>query len=164
MSKSIDQLVLTLNKESDIYAEILELSKKKRNAIRANALEELSEVTAYEQGLVVTLFKLEEIREKVVDMVMRENHIESAENLTDLTKSLSYEDRSKVLNAKDRLLVLVKNATEENRFNNRVLEERLQLINLNIELMTQIGDDSGKYNRKAVSEDQERKSIFDRRV
>jgi hypothetical protein len=61
-------------------------------------------------------------------------------------------------------MVLVKNVTEENRFNNRVLEERLQLINLNIELMTQIGDDSGKYNRKAVSEDQEHKSIFDRRV
>ncbi|MDK2867128.1 MAG: hypothetical protein PWP38_1443 [Clostridiales bacterium] len=164
MSKSIDQLILTLNKESDIYAEVLELSKKKREAIKANALEELSEITTYEQGLVVTLFKLEEIREKVVDMVMRENHIETAENLTEITKSLSYEDRSKVLNAKDRLMVLVKNVTEENRFNNRVLEERLQLINLNIELMTQIGDDSGKYNRKAVSEDQEHKSIFDRRV
>ncbi|MDN5297948.1 MAG: hypothetical protein PWP51_501 [Clostridiales bacterium] len=164
MSKSIDQLILTLNKESDIYAEVLELSKKKREAIKANALDELSEITTYEQGLVVTLFKLEEIREKVVDMVMRENHIETAENLTEITKSLSYEDRSKVLNAKDRLMVLVKNVTEENRFNNRVLEERLQLINLNIELMTQIGDDSGKYNRKAVSEDQEHKSIFDRRV
>ncbi|MBS7525794.1 flagellar protein FlgN [Fusibacter paucivorans] len=164
MSKSIDQLILTLNKESDIYAEVLELSKKKREAIKANALDELSEITTYEQGLVVTLFKLEEIREKVVDMVMRENHIETAENLTELTNSLSYEDRSKVLNAKDRLIVLVKNVTEENRFNNRVLEERLQLINLNIELMTQVGDDSGKYNRKAVSEDQEHKSIFDRRV
>lgn len=164
MSKSVDQLVLTLNKESDIYTEILELSKKKRQVIRANQLDELSEVTSYEQGLVVTLFKLEEIREKVVDMVMREQGIEEAENLTDIARYLNREDRERMLNAKDRLVVLVKNVSEENRFNNRVLEERLQMINLNIELMTQMNDDSGKYTDKAVNEDVERRAIFDRRV
>ena len=164
MSKSVDQLILTLNKESDIYTEILELSKKKREAIRANQLDELSEVTSYEQGLVVTLFKLEEIREKVVDMVMREQGIEQAENLTEIARYLNREDRERMLNAKDRLVVLVKNVSDENRFNNRVLEERLQMINLNIELMTQMNDDSGKYTDKAMSEDIERRAIFDRRV
>jgi len=164
MSKSVDQLVLTLNKESDIYTEILELSKKKREAINTNQLDELSEVTRYEQGLVVTLFKLEEIREKVVDMVMREQGIEHAENLTDIARYLERQDRERMLNAKDRLVVLVKNVSEENRFNNRVLEERLQMINLNIELMTQMSDDSGKYTDKAMAEDGERRAIFDRRV
>jgi len=164
MSKSVDQLVLTLNKESDIYTEILELSKKKREAINTNQLDELSEVTRYEQGLVVTLFKLEEIREKVVDMVMREQGIEHAENLTDIARYLERQDRERMLNAKDRLVVLVKNVSEENRFNNRVLEERLQMINLNIELMTQMSDDSGMYTDKAMAEDGERRAIFDRRV
>lgn len=164
MSKSIEQLILTLNKESDIYSEILELSKKKREAIKANALEELSELTTYEQGLVVTLFKLEEIREKVVDMVMRENKIETAENLVEITRSLQPEDREAVLSAKDRLVVLVKNVADENKFNNRYLEERLQLINLNIEMMTQMSDDSGQYNKRATNEDNERRPIFDRRV
>jgi len=164
MSKSIEQLILTLNKESDIYSEILDLAKKKREAIKANEMETLSEITTYEQGLVVTLFKLEEIREKVVDMVMREFKIPSAENLTEITRSLPSEMRESILSAKDRLVLLVKTVSEENRFNNRYLEERLQLINLNIELMTQIGDDNGKYNKRAINEDNERKPIFDRRV
>lgn len=163
MSKSIEQLIMTLNKESDVYSELLDLSKQKRQAIKNSEIEKLSELTDYEQGLVVTLFKLEEIREKVVDMVIRERGLSNIENITELAKYLDGDEREKVYRAKDRLIVLVKNVSDENKFNNRVLEDRLEMINLNINLMTELHD-NGQYTDRAVNDEVERKSIFDRRV
>jgi len=164
MSKSVDRLITTLEKESDIYDEILELSKTKRVAIRNQDMKKVEEIVSVEQGLVVSLFKLEEVREKVLDVILREYDMINVENISELMTYLPSNERLAVGTAKDRLLVIVKNVNDENKFNNRMLEERLELINLNLSLLTQMSDDSGKYNKNAVNEDGERKQLFDRRV
>lgn len=164
MTKSVEQLILTLEKESEIYREILEISTKKREAIRGNQIENLEALAGHEQALVVTLFKLEELREKVLDLILRELKIDHVDNVTQLTQFLLPEERQKVLSAKDELIVLVKNTADENRFNNRMIEDKLELIQFNIGMLTQVSDDSGKYDRKAVNDAYERKNIFDARV
>ncbi|MBE0451355.1 MAG: flagellar protein FlgN [Clostridia bacterium] len=164
MTKSVEQLILTLEKESEIYREILEISTKKREAIRGNQIENLEALAGHEQALVVTLFKLEELREKVLDLILRELKIDHIENVTQLAQFLLPEERQKVLSAKDELIVLVKNTVDENRFNNRMIEDKLDLIEFNIGMLTQMSDDSGKYDKKAVNEAYERKNIFDARV
>ncbi len=164
MTKSVEQLALTLNKEEEIYREILQLSKKKRAAIKEQRINELETLTSEEQGLVITLFKLEEIREKVVDLVLRENNLEFVDNVTQLMQFLPSDERKLVSDAKDRLLVLVKNVADENRFNAKLLEEKINLVNFNIELLTQISADSGKYTKDAIDDQVERKNIFDVRV
>ncbi len=164
MSKSVDQLVITLNKERDLYRDIHALSQKKRDAIKESDMEALEKITTEEQGLVVSLFKLEEIREKVIDLIMREEGIELVDNVSQLIDFLTYEDGVKLRKAKDELLVNIKNVSDETKFNHRLMEERLAMINLNIELMTQMTDDSGKYTKDAANEAEERRSLFDRRV
>ncbi|MDW7662748.1 MAG: flagellar protein FlgN [Bacillota bacterium] len=164
MTKSVEQLILTLEKESEIYREILVISTKKREAIRGNQIENLEALAGHEQALVVTLFKLEELREKVLDLILRELKIDHIDNVTQLAQFLLPEERKKVLSAKDELIVLVKNTVDENRFNNRMIEDKLELIEFNIGMLTQVSDDSGKYDRKAVNDAYERKNIFDARV
>lgn len=164
MTKSVEQLILTLQKESEIYREILEISTKKREAIRGNQIENLEALAGHEQALVVTLFKLEELREKVLDLILRELKIDHIENVSQLAQFLLPEERQKVLSAKDELIVLVKNTVDENRFNNRMIEDKLELIEFNIGMLTQMSDDSGKYDKKAVNDAYERKNIFDARV
>lgn len=164
MTKSVEQLALTLNKEEEIYREILQLSKKKRAAIKDQRISELETLASEEQGLVITLFKLEEIREKVVDLVLRENNLEFVENVSQLMQFLPSDERKLVSDAKDRLLVLVKNVADETRFNAKLLEEKINLVNYNIELLTQISTDSGKYTKDAMDDQVERKNIFDVRV
>lgn len=164
MTKSVEQLVQTLDKEAEIYRELLELSGQKREAIKNQTIDQLEKMVNLEQGLVVSLFKLEELREKVVDKIMREEKIEFVENVTQLAQLLNTEDRNKVVDSKNRLLVLVKNVSDESRFNNKMLEDKLELINFNISLLAQTGADSGRYDKKAVNEDGERKNLFDVRV
>lgn len=164
MTKSVEQLILTLDKESEIYRDVLELSTKKRTAIRANEIDTLEKLAGEEQALVVTLFKLEEIREKVLDNLMRELKLENIDTVSQLTQFLMPEDRKKVQAAKDQLVVLVKNAADENRFNNRMIQDKLELIEFNINVLTEVSDTSGKYDKKAVNDSYERKNLFDARV
>jgi hypothetical protein len=164
MTKSVEQLVQTLDKEAEIYRELLDLSSQKRETIKNQNIDQLEKMVNLEQGLVVSLFKLEELREKVVDKIMREEKIEFVENVTQLAQMLNDEDRNKVIDSKNKLLVLVKNVSDESRFNNKMLEDKLELINFNINLLAQTGADSGRYDKKAVDEDGERKNLFDARV
>ena len=164
MTKSVEQLALTLNKEAEIYREILDLSKRKRTAIKEQKMSELETLAAEEQGLVITLFKLEEIREKVVDLVLRENNLDFVENVSQLMRFLPPDERKMISEAKDRLLILVKNAADENRFNSKLLEEKINLVNFNIDLLTQLSTENAKYTKDAVDDQVERKNIFDVRV
>ncbi len=164
MTIGVEQLVQTLDKESEIYSEILEISRKKREAIRTQDIGSLEKLVTEEQGLVVSLFKLEELREKVVDKIMRDEKIEYVENVTQLAQLLKADDRSRIMDSKNRLLVLVKNVADEARFNNKMLEDRLEIINLNIEMLTRTEDESGRYDKSASSKDGERKNLFDVRV
>ena len=164
MTISVEQLVQTLDKESEIYSDILEISQKKREAIRTQNIESLEKLVTEEQGLVVSLFKLEELREKVVDKIMRDEKIEFVDNVTELAQLLRPDDRNRVIDSKNRLLVLVKNVSDEARFNNKMLEDRLEIINLNIELLTRSEDESGRYDKSASNKDGERKNLFDVRV
>ena len=164
MTISVEQLVQTLDKESEIYSEILEISRLKREAIRTQNIDSLEKLVTEEQGLVVSLFKLEELREKVVDKIMRDEKIEFVENVTELAQMLRPDDRNRVIDSKNRLLVLVKNVSDEARFNNKMLEDRLEIINHNIELLTRSEDESGRYDKSASNKDGERKNLFDVRV
>ncbi len=164
MTKSVEQLVLTLNKEEEIYREILNLSKRKRVAIKEQKMSELEALATEEQGLVITLFKLEEIREKVVDLVLRENNLEFVENVTQLMQFLPTDERKLVSDAKNKLLVLVKNVADENRFNSKLLEEKINLVNFNIDLLTQLSSENAQYTKDAVDDQVQRKNIFDVRV
>ncbi|MGX8796356.1 flagellar protein FlgN [Fusibacter sp. JL298sf-3] len=164
MSRWIDQLVQTLNKETEIYHDVLKLSIKKREAIRTQDIKMLEKVTGEEQALVVTLFKLEEIREKVTDGLMQEMGIDAVDTLDQLGKFMLPDDRERVQAAKTELFVVLKNVTDENKFNNKMMEDKLEWIQLNLDLLTSVSDDSGKYDKDAVNDTYERKNIFDARV
>lgn len=164
MSKNLDQMIETLNKETEIYHEVLKLSLEKRDAIKAQDIQKLEKVTGHEQALIVTLFKLEEMREKVTDALMQEMGVDHIDTLEELTKFMVPAERERVQKAKQELYVVVKNVTDENKFNNKMMEDKLEWIQLNLDLLTSVSDDSGKYDKDAVNDTYERKSIFDVRV
>lgn len=164
MTKSVEQLVQTLDKETEIYSDLLELAKLKREVIKSQDIDKLEAMVSEEQGLVVSLFKLEEIREKVLDKIMRDEKLDFVENVSQLAELLRSDERHRILESKNKLMVLIKNVNEETRFNGRLLEDKLELINFNISLLAQTGEDSGRYSKRAGNEENERKNLFDARV
>lgn len=157
-------LIETLEKETEIYRELLDLSYAKREAIQREKVSELEKIIDQEQGLIVTLFKLEEMREKAMDKLLRDLDIDHVENVDELSQYLSPLDKKRVLQAKGDLYVVVKNVSDESSFNHKLMEDKLEFIKMTMDLLTATHDHSGRYDKDASDEDYERKNIFDVRV
>lgn len=156
MNKHVEQVLQSLEKSNEVYAELLELSQKKRQMITAQNMEELDQLTTYEMGLVGTLYKLEEIRSRAVDELLKTPGFQPFSNITELANQLDAEDRRKMMDAKNKLLVGIKTVSEETRFNGKLLEDKLELIDLSIQMLTEETEDG--YGNK------QRKNILDVRI
>lgn len=158
MKKNIEQLIASLDKANEIYSELIDIAENKREAISSGEIEELEKITNHEMGLVAALYKLEDIRTRIVDRLVNENGLRDIENISQLAEQLKGEDRQKVLDAKNKLLVGIKTVSEETRFNSKLIEEKISLIDLSIQMLTDSEDDDG-YSSKG-----ERKSVIDARI
>ncbi|MDO4799018.1 MAG: flagellar protein FlgN [Bacillota bacterium] len=159
MSRTMEQLIASLDKANEIYTELIQLAKEKRELIKEQKIEDLERLTSREMGLVGALYKLEDIRAKIVDRLIEERGIPQIKTISELADHLPAAERSRVIDAKNQLLVGIHTISEETKFNARILEEKIQLIDLNLQLLADAGEPEGNYGS-----DGKRKSIFDARI
>lgn len=163
MSKTTTQLIMTLDKTHEVYVELHGLAKEKQALIVKGDIEKMEEIVNKEQGLVVTLMKLEEIRGRVVEQLMEEHGITEGETLEDIMKSLPEADRLVIGRSKTRLISTVKNVEDETKLNEHLILQALEVIELNKNIMTSMGEET-KYAKTGKEMDDERKSLFDVKV
>lgn len=160
MNKSIEQLMASLDKASEIYAELNTIALRKRVLIQEQQVDQLEKEVATEMGLVASLYKLEEIRGKIVDKLVEERGLMNIENITDIANQLPPDERRALVDKKNKLLIGIKTVGEETRFNSKLLEDKIAMIDLTIQLMGEEGlDQDAIYGR-----DQQGKSRFDVKV
>ena len=100
----IDKLIEVLNKEASVYEGILKLSKKKTDVIISGKVSELEGITKAEQSVIVTLGKLEEEREKLVEQIAVQLDMKASDvKLSDLIKLLPQEQAEKLKECHDTL-------------------------------------------------------------
>ncbi len=143
MNKSVEIIVDSLDKANEIYAELLELSAKKRTLIHEENIEELEKIVTYEMGLVGSLYKLEDIRGKAVDELVLEQGFQSFSTITELANQLPEQERRIVLDKKNKLLVGIKTLSEETKFNSKIIEDKIALIDLSVQMLTASDVDAG---------------------
>lgn len=165
MSEFVDKLVMALEKEKDIYDDILELSKKKKRAIIDNEIETLEELVKEEKALAMSLVKLDNIRIKIVNEILKENDIQSVENITELSKFLDEKSKREILTIKDSLSKVVKKVSDQNTQNKELVEQSLEYINFNMDLLTSANLGSNNYSEKASDDVKKgRKNLFDAKI
>jgi len=160
----VNNLILTLEKENQIYLEALELSKNKKKVIIDSKIKELEKITEKEKSFVVTLIKIEEARDKIINVILKELGVLEIENVSDLLKYLGEEERARLNFAKDSLMETIKDVAEQNDFNKKLLEQSLELIEFNIDILTTKEDSGFNYSKNAKDEEKEKKSMFDIKV
>lgn len=164
MKKLVEDLLLILTKEKDLYREALELAETKKEVIIENRIKELESITAKEQALIGTLIKLENIRTKVLDDLVHSLHADHVETLNDLMGYLDEASKAKVNMAKNELNAVVNRLKDKNELNGKLLEQSLDLIELNMELIAGLEAD-GRYNNDAKDRKGTTKSnLFDAKV
>lgn len=164
MRELVSTLILTLEKEEQIYNEVLALAKEKKSVLIDGKMKELEEITKKEQSYVVSLIKVEEAREKTVQQLLKELDVASVENITELLQHLNSEERLAVEKAKRTLQHTVKFVDIENEFNQKLIQQSLDLLELNMEVLTDYSSTGTNYQGSGSDQGKEKKSIFDAKV
>ena len=112
----------------------------------------------------MTLVRLENIREKIVDNIMLELKLTNIETISELISMLDADSKVKLNSSKDKLMGAISDIKNKNELNGELIQQSLKYINFNIEILAGLEEDN-KY--KATGENPEmvqRKSMFDFKV
>jgi|LGOV01.1.fsa_nt_gb 5'-3' exonuclease len=164
MSKLIDQLVLALNKEQEIYEEVIALSKDKQLAIVNNDLNMLQIIMKKEKTYSISLVKLEEIRSKTINQLVKDYSLVEISALSDLYPFMGDREVRTIDNIRTKLVNTVKILGQKNDLNRQLLEQSIDQIEFDLNLLTQVGEGSVNYKESASDMDVERRSLFDRKI
>lgn len=164
MIKLIDELVEALDKECDIYNELSEIADNKKQIIIDGKIKELDKITIKEQGLAMTLVRLENIREKIVDNIMLELNLTNIETISHLITKLDLESKVKLNKSKDKLISVISDIKNKNDLNGELIQQSLKYIDFNIEILAGLEEDN-KYKATGENPDMvQKKSMFDFKV
>ena len=165
VSEFVDQLVMALEKEEEIYQDILDLSLKKKQAIIDGDVKNLEKIVTKEKALAMSLIKLDNIRVRIVNEILKENGVDSVENITELSEYIDPMSKEKILKLKSKLNHVINKVKNENELNKDLVEQQLDYIQFNIDLMTNVDLGSNNYSKEANDNVKKgRKNLFDAKI
>ncbi|QZY54321.1 flagellar protein FlgN [Crassaminicella profunda] len=165
MSKSIEQLILALNKECEIYQDYLNLANKKKAIIIEGNVKELERITQQEQDIIVNMGKIDQIRTAIVGNILHELDIEYIGNISDLSNYLEPLYKTKVVDLKNKLESLLREIQHLNELNAKLIHQSLDYIDFNMNVITSLDTAGSTYGDEANEKDLKKKSsIFDAKV
>ena len=143
-------------------AKAIIFSEKKKIIIdgKVKALEEL---TKKEQTFAKSLIKLEALRSKTVDQLLKKYGLVEVDNVADLIKYMNEDEKLEIIKVKNQIVTAVNDLQTKNDQNKMLIEQSLEFINFNMELLTAV-EETTNYGSNADDKDKEKRSIFDVKV
>ena len=138
MASLIEELITTLEKENEIYKELIPIAEKKTRVIIKNDLEALREITKNEQDAVDRITALEGKREEVVtNIAIVLNQKADELNLKKIIQILKKqpEEQQKLSKLRDSLKASVNRLSQINAQNKVLIDESLEMIEFNMNLI-----------------------------
>ena len=165
VSEFVNQLVMALEKEEEIYQDIFDLSLKKKQAVIDGDVKNLEKIVNKEKALAMSLIKLDNIRVRIVNEILKANGVDSVENITELSEYIDPKAKEKILRLKSKLNHVIKKVRNENELNKDLVAQQLDYIQFNIDLMTNIDLGSNNYSKEANDNVKKgRKNLFDAKI
>lgn len=165
MSKSVEQLILALDKEYEIYKEVLEVAKQKKQIIVEGKMKELDDITSKEQAIILSIGKLESIREAILKNIVNELDIDEAQNISQLSKYLDDKSKKKILAIRDKFKDILIDVRNQNDLNNKLIQQSLEYIEFNKNLLTSLENQGSTYSSNADEKDIKIKNnLFDAKI
>ncbi|SHJ66444.1 flagellar protein FlgN [Paramaledivibacter caminithermalis] len=165
MSKSVKQLILALNKEYEIYKKVLEIAKQKRRIIIEGRIKDLDGITSKEQAMIISIGKLENIRQSILKNIANEFDTNEVQNISELSEHLDDESKKEIFDIRDKFDDILKNIKNENDLNSKLIKQSLEYIEFNKNLLTSLENEGSTYGSDADEKDIKSKSnLFDVRI
>ena len=167
MASLIEELIMVLGDEEEIYSEIIPVAEKKTQIIVNNDLQSLNSITEEEQELLGKISKLEKKRQEVIrniGIVM--NKKESELNFVTIIELLNGQEKEQeeLRKLHDKLKRTIDVLSTLNERNQMLIKQSLEMIDFDINLMQSLRTSPGvgQYNIASEVEMQGMKSgMFD---
>lgn len=156
MASLMEVLIDVLDKESQEYERLLDLSMKKTPVIVSEDLDELAKITDEEQIIVSRINHLDHQRNEAInDIANVLNKDVNNLKIVDLIKMLAArpEEQEKLAVVFDRLQASVRSVKRVNEQNRELLQEALELVQFNMNVIQAMNKapETANYNRGAYS-------------
>ncbi|MEW9123760.1 MAG: flagellar protein FlgN [Thermotaleaceae bacterium] len=165
MSRSIEQLMLALKQEYDIYRDYLDLAKKKKDIIIKGQVKELDYITSLEQDMILKMGKIDKIRTIIIGNLLRELGVKEIANITELLKYIDEDRGRKLLSLREKLEDTIEEVQEINTLNGQLIEQSLEYVTFNLNLLNSVRTEGTTYGNRADEKNiQKRLNVFDAKI
>lgn len=138
MASLMEELIATLRREQEAYQELLPVAEKKTQAIIANNLQMIQEITESEQAAIGKISGMEQKRTEImknIGIVLNKKVSElTLPNLINLLERQPQEQRELVQIHKE-LTEVLNRLAEVNGHNKNLIEQSLEMISYNMNLL-----------------------------
>lgn len=154
MASLMEDLIVTLRQEGDLYEALLGLSSQKTSVIVSGDLKELSRITDEEQGTVAKIAALDKKRQTAMkDIANVLNKDVQSLKLTDLVQLLDKrpDEQRQLAEERDRLKFVADNVKRVNGQNQELLQSSLEMVQfeMNILQTSQRAPETANYTKSA---------------
>lgn len=160
--ESVNELIKILGLETELYSEILNVTKNKTNTIVEGKVAELENMVKLEQSLLLKMGKLESLREQAIDKISVQIGVKPSElTLSQLFKHLDDGDVQALKKHQDKISAIVNEVRSSNDLNSKLIKNSLDYINFSINLLTEINSVNNSYGFDGNSSNSKKRNIFD---
>ena len=138
MASLMQELIATLRKEQEAYQKLLPVVEKKTQAIIANDLKQVQEITEIEQSAIGKISSLEQKRTEIMNNIgVVLNKKVPDLTLPNLIKLLDRQpqEQQELAGIHKELTTLLKRLSEVNGHNRNLIEQSLEMISYNMNLL-----------------------------
>lgn len=164
MDSNFADLLEIMHKECDIYEELCNIEKEKKQVIIDNDVKALEAITAKEQGFVKAIVNLESLRAEVIDGFCKLRGISNIGTIEDLKKHVNSEQAALIEIEKQRLTSIIGELIEVNNLNTSLLEDSIDYINYTMDMLTSTEEDDLTYDRGLAEKRTGGKNLFDAKI
>ncbi len=163
VENEVNTVTEILNSEHDLYRDMLEISKSKKDVIVKGKVAELDKLVKLEQNMIFDIGQLERKREAEVAKLCATLGMNSSSiNISELMKVLRPEQNRKLEAAQDKLRKVLAELKTVNDLNGQLIQQSLEYIDYSINLVAGAGMETGSlYEDLGKNKNKQRdKNIF----
>lgn len=156
----MEEMIEILEKQYEIYQEMLKISEKKTDIVVKDKVDELKELVTREEELVGKFIVLEKRRVSIVKEFGKSKGIDGIPKIPKICEYFP-ENKDRLMELRESILSITKKIDEKNKLNEKLIKNSLDYINFSVGLITGTGGEPVTYSKYGEANKNEAKKFLD---
>jgi hypothetical protein len=161
----IGRLIEVLEQETKIYDDLLKISRDKTDIIVEGKVSELENIVKLEQSYILSMSKLENVREALVEKLSSTLGLDASEmTISTLTNYANDECVKKLKTCQMTMSTLLNDLKDINSTNSKLIKNSLEYIDFSINILTAADAANNTYENTGQVKGSKKRSFIDMKL